>query len=89
MKGRFIIDGIKIQKRRPLNGVATLNLKLKDGTELKRCFLFSAADGPESHAIINLNLATRLLKNEEVVYLQQFDENFGDFSDNVLVSDID
>ncbi|QNP18267.1 hypothetical protein H9S87_19020 (plasmid) [Bacillus pumilus] len=92
----FYIDYVEIEqkqkvikKRKPLNGVVSLNVKLKDGTELKRCFLFSAADDPESHAIINLNSATKLLKNEEVVYLQQFDENFGDFSGNVLVTDID
>ncbi|MGY3219167.1 hypothetical protein [Bacillus sp. TE9122W] len=92
----FYVDYVEIEqkqkgikKRKLLNGVVTLNVKLMGGTELKRCFLFSAADDPESHAIINLNSATKLLKNEKVVYLQQFDENFGDFSGNVLVTDID
>lgn len=70
-------------------GVVLLDVKLKDGTELKGCSLYSVTDSGGSHAITDLKEAATLLQFEEQVYLQQDFEKFGDFAGDIFVSEIE
>ncbi|MGM0817415.1 MAG: hypothetical protein ACQEUO_18260 [Bacillota bacterium] len=70
-------------------GVVILDVKLKDGTELKGCSLYSVTDSGGSHAITDLKEAATLLQLENQVYLQQDFKKFGDFAGDIFVSEID
>ncbi|WP_342487315.1 hypothetical protein NSQ30_10725 [Bacillus sp. FSL R7-0651] len=71
------------------NGVVLLDVFLKDGTELKQCLLFSVKDGIGSHALTDTYIAREMLTQEDEVYLQQVNEELGDFAGNIETSDID
>ncbi|WHF25323.1 hypothetical protein QJS65_10725 [Bacillus altitudinis] len=43
------------------NGVVLIDVLLKDGTELKRCVLFSVKDGIGSHALTDTYIAREML----------------------------
>lgn len=66
-----------------------LDVKLKDGTELKGCSLYSVTDSGGSHAITDLKEAATLLHLENQVYLQQDVEKFGDFAGDIFVNEIE
>ncbi|MBU8855251.1 hypothetical protein BGM24_25125 [Bacillus sp. FJAT-26377] len=70
-------------------GVVILDVKLKDGTELKGCSLYSVTDSGGSHAITDLKEAATLLQLENQVYLQQDVEKFGDFAGDIYVNEIE
>ncbi|UUD44692.1 hypothetical protein [Bacillus pumilus] len=70
-------------------GVVMLDVKLKDGRELKRCSLYSVSDSAGSYAVTDLKEAATMLQFEEEVYLQQDVEKFGDFAGEIFVSEID
>ncbi|WP_260852429.1 hypothetical protein [Bacillus pumilus] len=71
------------------NGVVLVDVLLKDGTELKQCLLFSVKDGIGSHALTDTYIAREMLTQEDEVYLQQVNEELGDFAGNIETSDID
>ncbi|WP_456533831.1 hypothetical protein [Bacillus sp. TE9122W] len=70
-------------------GVVMLDVKLKDGRELKRCSLYPVSDSAGSYAVTDLKEAVTMLQFEEEVYLQQEVEKFGDFAGEIFVSEID
>lgn len=84
-----------IEKRRneleehKAQGIVLLDVKLKDGTKLKGCSLYSVKDSGGSFAITDLKEADTLLQFEEQVYLQQDFEKFGDFAGDIFVSEIE
>lgn len=66
-----------------------VDVLIKDGTELKQCLLFSVKDGIGSHALTDTYIAREMLTQEDEVYLQQVNEELGDFAGNIETSDID
>ncbi|MBL4968979.1 hypothetical protein [Bacillus halotolerans] len=76
----------EIEKLKP-NGYVLANLTLKDGTELKKCLVFTVEDQMGSEAVSDIQDAENLFKNEEEIYLQQ-EYVDGNFSGDIVVSEI-
>ncbi|MCM3140342.1 hypothetical protein M3573_18875 [Bacillus safensis] len=76
-------------EKQKAQGVVMLDVKLKDGRELKRCSLYSVSDSVGSYAVTDLKEAATMLQFEEEVYLQQDVEKFGDFAGDIFVSEIE
>ncbi|MBL4978792.1 hypothetical protein [Bacillus halotolerans] len=76
----------EIEKLKP-NGYVLANVALKDGTELKKCLVFTVEDQMGSEAVSDIEDAENLFKNEEEIYLQQ-EYVDGNFSGDIVVSEI-
>ncbi|MCM3008475.1 hypothetical protein QP741_00645 [Bacillus subtilis] len=76
----------EIEQLKP-NGYVLANLTLKDGTELKKCLVFTVEDQMGSEAVSDIQDAENLFKNEEEIYLQQ-EYVDGNFSGDIVVSEI-
>ncbi|MCC8351578.1 hypothetical protein [Bacillus sp. AF23] len=76
----------EIEKLKP-DGYVLANLTLKDGTELKKCLVFTVEDQMGSEAVSDIQDAENLFKNEEEIYLQQ-EYVDGNFSGDIVVSEI-
>ncbi|NOL36817.1 hypothetical protein [Bacillus safensis] len=70
-------------------GIVLVDVILKNGTELKQCLLFSVKDGIGSYAITDTYISREMIAEEDEVYLQQVNEELGDFAGNIETSDID
>ncbi|MCD7911004.1 hypothetical protein KC480_05630 [Bacillus velezensis] len=77
----------EIEKLKP-NGYVLANVTLKDGTELKRCLVFTVSDRMGTEAFSDLDDVKEIFEDEKEVYLQQ-ERKDGNFSGDVETAEIE
>ncbi|MBN7742703.1 hypothetical protein JYA35_08870 [Bacillus velezensis] len=69
------------------NGYVLADVVLNDGTELKRCLVFTVTDRMGSQAVTELDEAREIFEKDKEVYLQQEHED-GNFAGDIGVHEI-